>query len=348
MMQETVLTESTALSIPEGTGRSEWEKMGDQLAPAIQAAEEAGLVGWAVGDWLAYGIAAFGNAKGKGGTYDSAMQKTGYSKATLQTYASVARSVPALNRIKGLSFTHHFAVAALAPEPQGAMLQMALEKQLKVRDLKKATRAFQLFEPKLGAETAFGEAVIVAEGGKGNSLQSRLKAYGIETPEAKEKRAAKETFPPLGEFENIGPYLIAAVNACPNTRVRAEFENRTNSNQFWDGVFQWPGYQQGLADALEECAARCASYAASMREKIAAAFETELQRVANGDRIAPGSTPQVFRMMNPDALIGKQEPPFVAPPHFASALEEAFAERRRLAALTPAPSELATAELEAA
>jgi hypothetical protein len=349
--KQAAVAATSALPLPEGISKREWEQIGDQLKPAIIAAEEAGAVGWPVGDWLAYGIKAFGELKGKHSAYAAAERITGFSRQTLYQYASVAKAVPAYNRIIGLSFSHHFAAAALAPRAQGAMLDMALDRKLRVRGLKAGVRAFQLFESTLGEEKAFLEAQVVAAGGPGNSIQARAKALGIELPRAPEKKAiveAKEEFPPIGEFQIAAPYACASVVAFPNTYVRRAVEN-PNGFQVSEGVLPWPGHELALAVSLEECAMRCAEYAAAMRERIEASFTKELERVANGDRITPSQTPQVYRIMNPEKMAGsKFEPRFVAPPHYAALLEAAFVERRRRAVLTPSPSDLATSELEAA
>lgn len=62
---------------------------------------------FAIGDWAAWGEESFGED-----AY-AAFVENDYAESTIQTYASVARSVNRLIRVKGLTFAHHRVVASL-------------------------------------------------------------------------------------------------------------------------------------------------------------------------------------------------------------------------------------------
>lgn len=82
-----------------------WLRIGRQLSAAINASS------WCLGDWLAYGEAAYS------GRYRDAVEHTSLDYQTLRNYAWVAKRFPLSRRRDNLSFGHHVEVAAL-PEPE--------------------------------------------------------------------------------------------------------------------------------------------------------------------------------------------------------------------------------------
>ncbi len=81
------------------------------LAVGTQLAAVAASSAWCLGDWLAYGQAAYA------GRYQEAIEQTGLEYQTLRNYAWVAGRFELSRRRDTLSFGHHAEVAAL-PEPE--------------------------------------------------------------------------------------------------------------------------------------------------------------------------------------------------------------------------------------
>lgn len=79
---------------------------------------------WAIGDWINYGEAHYGQK------YTTAITETKLSYGTLRNYASVAGRVKPQNRVAALSWSHHEAVAKLDPARQSVILQLAHRKRL--------------------------------------------------------------------------------------------------------------------------------------------------------------------------------------------------------------------------
>ncbi|MEO1290176.1 MAG: hypothetical protein AAFV93_20685, partial [Chloroflexota bacterium] len=110
----------TELVIPEETNETDWVEIGVLLM------RMQGTIQWLLGDWITYGEAQ-GWDKGVG--YARIREVFGYEVESLWSYASVCRKVPALTRVKELSFSHHRAVTKFADKPdlQQAWLNRALE-----------------------------------------------------------------------------------------------------------------------------------------------------------------------------------------------------------------------------
>ena len=102
-----VLRLSTTMSF------SEWVSAGQRLARISQGAA------WALGDWLLFGQAHYGER------YRNALSVTQFDYQTLRNYAWVARSVPPSRRRDGLSFQHHAEVASLSEAEQELWLGRA-------------------------------------------------------------------------------------------------------------------------------------------------------------------------------------------------------------------------------
>jgi HTH domain found in ParB protein len=105
----------------------QWQERGTALS------KNASDHQWEVAEWVARGDRAF-----RSKAYDAAEALTGYSRATLQQYASVYRGC--FIRIKELSFGHHQVVAALPSELQKKALEYAVEHNLSVAGLRRAVK----------------------------------------------------------------------------------------------------------------------------------------------------------------------------------------------------------------
>lgn len=92
-----------------------WVRIGRQLSAVVNASS------WCLGDWLAYGEAAYC------GRYRDAVEVTSLDYQTLRNYAWVAKRFPLSRRLGNLSFAHHAEVAALPVAEQDFWLRKALE-----------------------------------------------------------------------------------------------------------------------------------------------------------------------------------------------------------------------------
>jgi len=106
-----------------------WLGVGAQLAAVASASA------WCLGDWLAYGQAAYG------GRYREAVARTGLDYQTLRNYAWVAGRFELSRRRDTLSFGHHAEVAALPAPEQDFWLRKAEQFGWPVRRLRREVRA---------------------------------------------------------------------------------------------------------------------------------------------------------------------------------------------------------------
>jgi hypothetical protein len=106
-----------------------WVGVGAQLA--VVAASSA----WCLGDWLAFGQAAYGRR------YREAVERTGLDYQTLRNYAWVAGRFELSRRRDSLSFGHHAEVAALPGPEQDFWLRKAEEFGWPVMRLRREVRA---------------------------------------------------------------------------------------------------------------------------------------------------------------------------------------------------------------
>jgi len=106
-----------------------WLGVGAQLAAVASASA------WCLGDWLAYGQAAYG------GQYREAVARTGLDYQTLRNYAWVAGRFELSRRRDTLSFGHHAEVAALPAPEQDFWLRKAEQFGWSVRRLRREVRA---------------------------------------------------------------------------------------------------------------------------------------------------------------------------------------------------------------
>ena len=108
--------------------QSEWKERGRKLA--LDDCERQ----FAIGDWLIEG-----EEKWTRNIYKDALAIfNGYAKSTLQTFASVARSVEPLSRNKDLSWAHHKVVARFTVlDFQQQLLAYAAEKRISATKFRK-------------------------------------------------------------------------------------------------------------------------------------------------------------------------------------------------------------------
>ena len=95
-------------------------------------------VAWAIGDWLNFGEARWGEM------YAQAIDTTGLSLGRLRNLKYLAGAVPYANRVAGLSLSHHEAVAPLSIDQQNKLLLMAVDYGLgrdELRDVVKELEA---------------------------------------------------------------------------------------------------------------------------------------------------------------------------------------------------------------
>jgi hypothetical protein len=85
--------------------------------------------GWAIGDWMSYGVANFDNC------YGAAALATGLTRLTLMQMARVADQFAPARRREGLSLELHAVVAELGSDSQDDWLDLAREQQLNSRQL---------------------------------------------------------------------------------------------------------------------------------------------------------------------------------------------------------------------
>ncbi len=123
--RRTAELEPVGLMLPEDLTVDEWRKEGERLALAHHTSQ------WALGDWWNYGERKYGE-----GVEIAAV--LGFEASTLRAYARVARQVESAIRNRALTWSHHAAVAALAPAAQKHMLDQALVNKWSVVDLKTA------------------------------------------------------------------------------------------------------------------------------------------------------------------------------------------------------------------
>jgi hypothetical protein len=136
----------TGLAVHQDLSFNEWASLATGLNEASRC------VAFLIGDWLIYGKARFGKENEKpsrrvrGEDYERVIAATGLDRSTLETYAYVARKVPAASRREVLSWEHHKAVAKLRSDDQVRWLQMAVESggSLSTRRLRKSITAGRL------------------------------------------------------------------------------------------------------------------------------------------------------------------------------------------------------------
>jgi hypothetical protein len=107
----------------------EWRALGARLGVYAKASS------WWLGDWLAFGQTKYGRR------YKEAIGATGLDYQTLRNYAVVARRFELSRRRDTLSFHHHAEVCGLRDDDQDRWLDLAAERGLSTRELRRRIRA---------------------------------------------------------------------------------------------------------------------------------------------------------------------------------------------------------------
>jgi hypothetical protein len=116
---------------PNDMDQAAWQSAGHGLG------EMGRVSNWWIGDWLRYGTAKFGEK------YTAAARITGYDRHTLENMVYVASCYEFSLRRENLTWSHHFLVAALAPDEREEWLTLAAERRLSVNDLRIEVKAAQ-------------------------------------------------------------------------------------------------------------------------------------------------------------------------------------------------------------
>ena len=127
VLPQTCTMTDTGLIITDSISEADWLALGAPLADVQRATP------FYIGDWLAFGESKKFIQRGR---YDVAVEITKKTRGTLWVYASVARSVPPLMRIKALRFQHHQLVAPLPAQEQKMWLEKAAKTGLTVKTLR--------------------------------------------------------------------------------------------------------------------------------------------------------------------------------------------------------------------
>jgi N6-adenosine-specific RNA methylase IME4 len=125
---------ATGLTFTQDVTYDEWSAIGERLQFIGKAVQF-----W-IGDWIRYGEHRFGEK------YAQAVEATGYEEKTLRNAVYVAEHVDLSRRRDNLGFSHHSEVASLKPAAQEALLDLAEENELTVRELRDEVRKFKRLE----------------------------------------------------------------------------------------------------------------------------------------------------------------------------------------------------------
>ncbi len=106
---------ATGIQFDDGVTFDQWGAIGATLERAEHAVQ------WWIGDWLLYGE----GRSDWGDKYEQAIAMFNRSYDTIAKYKSVAKKVESCNRLQNLPWSHHEAVAALPPEEQLEVLELA-------------------------------------------------------------------------------------------------------------------------------------------------------------------------------------------------------------------------------
>jgi hypothetical protein len=125
------------LELPDGLNEIEWKRVGHGLMRAKKGLQ------FAIGDWLNYGEAAYGDK------YNDALEifgieangEYGYEEQSLRIFAHVAARVKKFTRVNNLDWRHHFVVAKLEEEDQAHWLGEAQKNKWSSRKLMAMLRA---------------------------------------------------------------------------------------------------------------------------------------------------------------------------------------------------------------
>jgi hypothetical protein len=119
----------TGLILSKDLRFEEWSAIGKNFGEGMQRAV------WSIGDWLVYGEDKFcrqlplkgmdsPRSKVSAEAYELAVISTGMNIQTLRDIASVCRRIPQSQRVDGLSFDHHRAIATAPVDKQAEWFQI--------------------------------------------------------------------------------------------------------------------------------------------------------------------------------------------------------------------------------
>lgn len=147
---EGIRFEESQLIIPADTSFDRWLSLGQ----ALQQMDRS--IKWWVGDWL-----IFGETRAWGDKYPQAIQEaTGYHYDSLRKAAFVSQRIETVRRRTELTWSHHDAVAGLAPDEQDEVLQLAEQGSWTVKDTREAAREVRMLPAAAREEKARNKEVI--------------------------------------------------------------------------------------------------------------------------------------------------------------------------------------------
>lgn len=129
--------------LPANATYEDWEAHGEMLFEMNQK------VGFLAGDWALSGEGKFGEMASQ------ALDERKIDYKTLANYKWVASQIPISRRREDLPFGHHEAVAALEPDKQDELLDLASKEGWSRAQLRKVVRSLNRFE----GDDAGGETI---------------------------------------------------------------------------------------------------------------------------------------------------------------------------------------------
>lgn len=115
-----------------GEPYGDWLEFGKKLFELKQAIQ------WAIGDWINYGEANYGEK------YAQALDATDISLQTLQNYAWLSKSFDTSRRRENLSWSHHEAVKGIEDiSEQDALLDIAESQQMGRDELREVVKKYK-------------------------------------------------------------------------------------------------------------------------------------------------------------------------------------------------------------
>ncbi len=142
---------ATSLEITPGLPYKQWEKIGE----TIRFME--GAVHWWIGDWLNYGEKRYGEK------YSQALEVTDYEYGTLAHDSYVAKNIEICRRRQKLTWSHHAEVAALEPEEQECLLDLAEKNNWTRHELRSQVRQHRRDVSSPAAELEIDGSVLVGD-----------------------------------------------------------------------------------------------------------------------------------------------------------------------------------------
>lgn len=124
-LPDSITVSTTGITFTGSLDYDEWSRLMGTMQ-RLYTSFQFGL-----GDVLNYG------EKHHGEKYSQALDSTNAAYQSLANYSWVANAIPIENRVEGLSWTHHRAVASLPADQQQRVLNEALAKKMTVSELTK-------------------------------------------------------------------------------------------------------------------------------------------------------------------------------------------------------------------